>query len=398
MPDGGRKFFPLMCQMDDKFELVEAEFGLEGFAVIIKLFQKIYGGEGGYFCEWSDEVELLFTRKQCGLLPKNHIVNAVVRAALERGIFYKPLFEKYGILTSHGIQQRYMKMSVRQKKVEMIRQYLLLEVTQIPSNVDIIDLNADIVPQNAHTLKQIKRNKIKRNEIKEKEKEKNPIPKEQNPKELNLKEQNSKEQNLKEQNSKELNLKEQNQKEQNSKDQNLKEQNPKDQNEKEQNQKDQNLESLPPLFLPDSFEMKVSAYLRDKVLEVLPKQTVPKDDKQLQKWAVVIEQMKRLDKMTEEEIKEILEFAVTEDFWRTNIRSTHALRQKRETLTAQLVQKRLMKEKKAQRQAAPIVHKNRFVNYEQRQWDFEAIERMERERIWNMNTEQTEGKNTISPV
>jgi len=57
----GLEFFPLDVHMDDKVELIEAEFGLAGFAVIVKLYQKIYGA--GYYCEWSKEVALLFGKK-----------------------------------------------------------------------------------------------------------------------------------------------------------------------------------------------------------------------------------------------------------------------------------------------------------------------------------------------
>ena len=41
----GIDYFPLDVTLNDKFELIEAEFGLIGFAVVIKLLQKIYGSE-----------------------------------------------------------------------------------------------------------------------------------------------------------------------------------------------------------------------------------------------------------------------------------------------------------------------------------------------------------------
>ena len=51
----GISFFPLDVHMDDGIALIEAEFGLTGFAVIVKLYQKIYGGLG-YYCEWTNDV------------------------------------------------------------------------------------------------------------------------------------------------------------------------------------------------------------------------------------------------------------------------------------------------------------------------------------------------------
>lgn len=94
--------------------------------------------------------------------------------------------------------------------------------------------------------------------------------------------------------------------------------------------------SAPLLFTKDSFEMKLSAYLRDMILKQLPKQSVPKTDDELQQWAVFIEQMKRIDKLTEDEIKQILDFAVSDPFWQMNIRSTKTLRKKKDTLMAQM--------------------------------------------------------------
>ena len=35
----GIPYFPLDCELDSKFELIEAEFGLQGFAVVVKLLQ-----------------------------------------------------------------------------------------------------------------------------------------------------------------------------------------------------------------------------------------------------------------------------------------------------------------------------------------------------------------------
>lgn len=37
----GLDYFELDCHMDEKIELIEAEFGLKGFAVIVKLYQSI---------------------------------------------------------------------------------------------------------------------------------------------------------------------------------------------------------------------------------------------------------------------------------------------------------------------------------------------------------------------
>ena len=48
----GLDYFELDCQMEEKVRLIQAEYGLKGFAVFVKLLQKIYG-ERGYYCEWT---------------------------------------------------------------------------------------------------------------------------------------------------------------------------------------------------------------------------------------------------------------------------------------------------------------------------------------------------------
>lgn len=51
----GLDYFELDCYLDDKFGMIEAEFGDKGFAIAVKLYQLIYR-ELGYYCEWSDEL------------------------------------------------------------------------------------------------------------------------------------------------------------------------------------------------------------------------------------------------------------------------------------------------------------------------------------------------------
>lgn len=163
----GLDFFPLDVHLDEKFELIEAEFGLTGFSVVVKLFQRIYGGEG-YYCEWKKEVALLFAR-QVGL--GGSVVSEILAAAIERGIFDKSLFEKYGILTSSGIQKRYFEAVVRRKQVDVKSEFLLLCTADLPKNVCISGKNVDIIPKNDDIFKQskVKESKGKESRVKERQ-------------------------------------------------------------------------------------------------------------------------------------------------------------------------------------------------------------------------------------
>ncbi|WP_051280655.1 DUF4373 domain-containing protein [Anaerovorax odorimutans] len=145
MATNGLPYFPLMTQLDEKFELIEAEHGLEGFAIVIKLLQRIYG-EHGYYCDWTEELELLFTRK-IGLHKGDKIVSDVVRSALKRGIFSQEIYDKYQILTSRGIQKRFLDAASRRKKIEFRQELCLLDVNNLSKNVYILKENDDIFEQ-----------------------------------------------------------------------------------------------------------------------------------------------------------------------------------------------------------------------------------------------------------
>lgn len=137
MGKSGIPFVPLDCQLDDKFELIEAEFGLAGFAVVIKLFQRIYGMQG-YYCSWTNEVALVFGKK-IGL--SANVVSEIVRASVKRGLFDKDIFDKFQILTSRGIQKRYFETVKRRKNVNIINEYLLINCALESESVDISSEN-----------------------------------------------------------------------------------------------------------------------------------------------------------------------------------------------------------------------------------------------------------------
>lgn len=167
--NNGINYFPLNAHLDDKFELIEAEFGLKGFAIVVKLFQKIYGQQG-YYCEWTEDVALLFG-KNVGL--GGDAVSEIVRAAIKRGIFDSELYDKYQILTSRGIQERYFEAVSRRKEVEVRKEYLLIKVDQIYKNVRILNENVNISSKNVNISEQ---KKVEESKVKEKKVEERELP------------------------------------------------------------------------------------------------------------------------------------------------------------------------------------------------------------------------------
>ena len=139
----GLDYFELDCQLEEKVRLIQAEFGLNGFAIVVKLYQKIYGGFG-YYCEWNDDSLLLFMSEN-GVSSRNekNLINEIVAACIRRNIFSEKLFKEFGILTSYGVQKRYLNAVSRREKVYLIKEYLLISVGKIQDNVYINSINVD---------------------------------------------------------------------------------------------------------------------------------------------------------------------------------------------------------------------------------------------------------------
>ena len=159
----GVDYFSLDCYMDDKIKMIQAEFGLKGFAIVVKLWQTIYR-EHGYYCEWNEEKKLLFASEEgadCG----PGLINEIVQACIRRDIFSKKLFDKYQILTSRGIQKRYLSITAKRKKAEMKKEYSLVEVAHNSINDDNNRVNVGKNQVNSvdNTQSKVKESKVNNN-------------------------------------------------------------------------------------------------------------------------------------------------------------------------------------------------------------------------------------------
>lgn len=142
MAGNGIPYFRLFCQQDDKLDLLEDEFGLTGFGVVIKLFMRIYGIEG-YYCNWDDDVALSFASR----VARTDVdtVQSIVQAAIRRDIFDKDMYERYGILTSMAVQKQCFFVYARRKSQKIKDEYLLLSDAE--NQIDV-DRNGDSASKN----------------------------------------------------------------------------------------------------------------------------------------------------------------------------------------------------------------------------------------------------------
>ncbi len=125
----GLDYFELDCQLDDKIKLIQAEFGLKGFAVVVKLYQKIYGVHG-YYCEWNEDVLLLFMSENGLSGDSKNLIEDIVSACIKRDIFSEDLYMTYQILTSSGIQKRYVNAISKRVNARLKKEYLLISVDE----------------------------------------------------------------------------------------------------------------------------------------------------------------------------------------------------------------------------------------------------------------------------
>ena len=128
----GIESFLLDCHTNDNISEIEAEYGVKGFAVVVRLWQKIYC-EKGYYCEWVDRSPLLFLTNWFGGNSgvTVNLITDIVDRCLTNGIFDAGMFGKYSILTSHRIQEQYFDVVKRRNRILVKKEYLLISVDKI---------------------------------------------------------------------------------------------------------------------------------------------------------------------------------------------------------------------------------------------------------------------------
>ncbi|WP_290850191.1 DUF4373 domain-containing protein [Eubacterium sp. LMAG:50] len=168
----GIESFLLDCHTNDNMAEIEAAYGIKGFAVIVKLWQKIYSDKG-YYCEWIERSPLLFLSQWFGGNSgvDLNLINQVVNYAIKIGIFNESMFNEYAILTSERIQRQYFDVVKRRTEIEVIDEYLLVSVANFKGNVNIIEKNVcrnekNVCRNSTSKVKESKVNKSKVNKSK----------------------------------------------------------------------------------------------------------------------------------------------------------------------------------------------------------------------------------------
>lgn len=288
----GLDYFPLDIDIDqdDKLVVPIAKYGMLGLGVIVKLMMEIY--RNGYFYNWSKREQYVFSNKVNVNI--NEVIE-IINECIEWDFFSKTVFNDYGVLTSKGFQKRFIEASKRRKAITFIREYTLIDLKEACKKVNypiILDdadgnrvnvyINSDKVDVGSaeNTQRKVKesKEKVKEKEIKDKTScpEQPPANQDDSP--------------------------------------------PEDSGKKGRKK---------PEYAPDSQYYKMAVYFKGLIDEMSQAEglTHLTDRTNLQTWADDFRKLVELDKQSDTAlIKSVMDWVVTDAFWKSNVLSAEKLR------------------------------------------------------------------------
>lgn len=132
----GLDYYPMDCDFLNNLKVrkILRANGSGAIAILIDLLGNIYKDEG-YYMQWDDEICFLVADK---IGTSEASVSEIVKKALQVDFFNQNKFDDYKILTSKGIQDRYIEATRRRTEVILYGEYLLLSNFEPSENIKII--------------------------------------------------------------------------------------------------------------------------------------------------------------------------------------------------------------------------------------------------------------------
>ena len=175
----GLDYYPLNADFmsDIKVRRLIRSFGSKSIGVVIALLGMIYGDKG-YYILLNDDVAFIISEQT---LEDEDLVNQIINKLIEIEFFDKNLYEKHRILTSKGIQKRFISATERRKDVNLITKYNLVnvdnnsssDVVNVYNNPVNVDNNSSSDAVNVGNNQQRKEKKSKVKKSKEKQSKEN---------------------------------------------------------------------------------------------------------------------------------------------------------------------------------------------------------------------------------
>lgn len=154
------QYFPLDVTFfaDHKLIMIEEDFGIKGGYLAVRLMAMVY--ENGYFMEWPNKFEFSCA-KRVGNGFTGALVDEVLKSCLRHGLFNKDQFEKNQILTSKGIQERWMQVMIGiRRKVSILPKYSLISSEETPQSSEETTMPAAFSTQKEKKGNEKKGNKV----------------------------------------------------------------------------------------------------------------------------------------------------------------------------------------------------------------------------------------------
>lgn len=171
----GLDYYPLNADFmsDIKVRRLIRSFGSKSIGVVIALLGMIYGDKG-YYILLNDDVAFIISEQT---LEDEDLVNQIINKLIEIEFFDKNLYEKHRVLTSKGIQKRFISATERRKDVKLITKYNLVnvgnnsssDVVNVYNNPVNVDNNSTSDVVNVYNNQQRKEKKRKVKKSKEKQ-------------------------------------------------------------------------------------------------------------------------------------------------------------------------------------------------------------------------------------
>lgn len=110
---------------DDKIKVLRAEFNARGMYLLDYLLCDLYGKDGYFMKLDSTKCYLLADGARCGITPG--FVKEFVQGCIRCSLFDERVFDAFSVLTSRGIQKRYIRMLNSRTQIRIIKDYFLLD-------------------------------------------------------------------------------------------------------------------------------------------------------------------------------------------------------------------------------------------------------------------------------
>ena len=159
---------------DKKVRLLRSEFGASSVLFVLYVLGKVYEGDG-YFLRW-DKDELLLAADELREQPT--YISEVLQGCLTRSLFDERVFQTFGVLTSAGIQRRYLRGCEKRDVITVFSEYWLLNAcskSDVPVGiraklalVSVTGGNNDVnSPENSENSPGNPQSKVKESKVKE---------------------------------------------------------------------------------------------------------------------------------------------------------------------------------------------------------------------------------------